>query len=190
MNLSATLVGSSIITVLASCSIGTDGSNSKPLRTEATVDVDRYAGKWYEVARYPKWFQRGCESATADYSQLPDGSIQVLNSCIRKDGTARSITGVAKPVDSKANRLEVSFPGKWYSSLIAVSKEGNYWIIDVTPGYRQAIVGTPDRKSLWFLSRSPLIPEDDFEQMKATALREGFDPSKLVIDAHTRIEGR
>lgn len=171
--------------LLASCA----GTSSQPLATEERVEVNRYTGKWYEIARYPKWFQRGCESATAEYSKNPDGSIRVLNTCIRKDGSTRSIEGLAKPVDASESRLQVSFPGNWYSKLIPVPKDGNYWIIDVSSDYRQAIVGTPDRKSLWFLSRSSSIPSRDFERMKTTAARQGFDLSKLKMDAHTKVGG-
>lgn len=179
------LVSSAACVAFASCAAS---SNHPPLKTVAKVDVSRYDGRWYEVARYPKWFQKDCTSATADYTRKADGSIKVVNTCIREDGTRRDIEGVAKPVDASANRLQVSFPGNWYSKLIPVPEEGNYWIIDVSPGYRQAIVGTPDRKSLWFLSRSPDLPKATFERMKATAKAQGFDPAKLVIDGHTRLQ--
>lgn len=180
-----------LLPVVAACLLSACGANSsapsRPMMTEKKVEVSRYAGKWYEIARYPKWFQRGCVSATAEYSLNPGGSIRVLNTCLKANGESRSVEGLATPVDDDANRLQVSFPGRWYSPLIPISKEGNYWIIDVSPGYRHAIVGTPDRKSLWFLSRAPSIPKRDFEKMKATAAGQGFDTSKLIIDGHTRL---
>ena len=176
-----------IVLLFAACSHAPSGT--APLKTVAKVDVNRYAGKWYEIARYPQWFQKDCVSATADYSRNKDGTVKVVNTCIRADGSRRSITGVAKPVDAEANRFQVSFPGNWYSKLIPVPEEGNYWVIDVTPGYQQAIVGTPDRKSLWFLSRSPRVPKTVFEKMKSTAKEQGFDPAKLEIDAHAKIGG-
>jgi apolipoprotein D and lipocalin family protein len=158
-----------------------------PLKTTPKVSSDRYLGKWYEVARLPQWFQKDCVSATADYSQNKDGTIGVLNTCIRADGTERSISGVAEPVDGPNNRLRVKFPGSFFARLAPIPEEGNYWIIDVTPDYRYAVVGTPDRKFLWFLSRSPEVPQAQFDRMKAIAKKQGFDLGRLAIDSHTRI---
>ncbi|WP_052572886.1 lipocalin family protein [Haloferula sp. BvORR071] len=174
--------------LFASCTTST--SPAKPLATEAKVDLKRYTGKWYEIARYPKWFQTGCVSATADYSRNKDGTIRVVNTCLRGDGSSRSIEGIATPVDAKANRLKVSFPNNWYSKAVPVPAEGNYWIIDVSPDYSRAVVGTPDRRSLWFLARSPKIAAKDFESMKAIATAQGFDMSALAIDGHTKIDSR
>lgn len=162
-------------------------SPSAAPRTEAKVEVNRFTGKWYEIARYPKWFQKGCVSATAEYTKNDGGSIRVLNTCIRGDGSLRAIEGLADPVDGSASRLRVSFPGNWYSKLMPVPEEGNYWIIDVSADYRHAIVGTPDRKSLWFLSRSPSIPRREFDRMKSTAEGQSFDTGKLRVDGHTRM---
>ncbi len=158
-----------------------------PLKTEAKVDLKRYSGKWFEVARLPQWFQRDCASATADYTPKPDGGIRVVNTCIKADGTERSITGSAVAVDEAANRLKVSFSDSWAARLIPIPDEGNYWIIQVTPGYRQALVGTPDRRSLWILSRSPEISRKTLEELKISAKNQGFDIAALVMDSHTRI---
>ncbi|WP_338285103.1 lipocalin family protein [Luteolibacter sp. LG18] len=157
------------------------------LKTAAQVDVKRYAGKWYEVARYPQWLQKDCASAAAEYSLNADGSITVLNTCIRADGSKRSVEGSAVPVDGTNSRLKVRFAKTWYAAAIPVPKEGNYWVIDLTPDYRHAIVGTPDRRTLWFLSRSPSLSKAEFARMKKVAREQGFDPGRLVIDAHTRI---
>ena len=174
--------------LFSSCSTTRMAQPAKPLTTEAQVDLKRYSGTWFEIARYPKWFQSGCDSAKAEYTPNKDGTIKVVNICLRGDGTSRSIEGVAKPVDAKNNRLMVTFPNNWYTKAIKAPKEGNYWIIDVSPDYRRAIVGTPDRRSLWFLTRSPVIAAKDFEEMKATATAQGFDVSDLKIDGHTKIE--
>jgi apolipoprotein D and lipocalin family protein len=175
--------------LLSSCSVTHSPAGLAPLKTASRVDVGRYAGKWFEVARFPQWFEKGCVSATADYSKLPDGSIRVVNTCIRADGTRRTITGTAEPVDASASRLRVHFTDSALARLIPVPDEGNYWIIDVSPGYQQAIVGTPDRKFLWFLSRSPIIPNKTLNQMKTLAERQGFDINHLVLDQHTRLTG-
>jgi apolipoprotein D and lipocalin family protein len=173
--------------LMSSCSMAKPDAGAPLLKTVAAVDLERYSGKWFELARFPQWFQKDCASATADYSKNADGTIRVVNTCIRKDGTERSVTGIATPVDASANRLRVRFSEVWAAKLIPVPAEGNYWVIDITPGYQQAIVGTPDRKSLWFLSRSPTISTASFEKLKKTAESQGFDTGRLVIDAHTRL---
>jgi len=173
--------------LLSSC--GTTGSTAAPapLKTTPKVSTDRYLGKWFEVAHFPQWFQKGCVSATADYSQNKDGTIGVLNTCFRADGSQRTISGVAEPVDGANNRLRVRFPGNFFARMAPVPEEGNYWIIDVSPDYRHAIVGTPDRQFLWFLSRSPTLPQSQLDRMKDIAAGQGFDLGKLVVDQHTRI---
>jgi apolipoprotein D and lipocalin family protein len=173
--------------LLVSCASSIQTGRTLPLKTAGKVDLSRYSGTWYEIARYPQWFQRDCSSATAEYSTKPDGSIRVVNTCIREDGTRRSIEGSALPVDSSNNRLQVRFANRWYARLIPIPEEGNYWMIDLTPDYRHVIVGTPDRKSLWFLSRSTTIRRTEFERQKKIAREQGFDPRKLVVDGHTQI---
>lgn len=187
-----TSAASLAVLALASCTVPADPPPKTmhgQLKTATQVDVKRYSGKWYEVARFPQWFQKDCASATAEYSLNKDGSIKVVNTCIQADGKRRSVEGRAEPADGTNSRLKVSFPKTWYAAAIPIPKEGNYWIIDLTPDYRQVIVGTPDRNTLWFLSRSPRISKQDFARMKKVAQGQGFDTSKLVVDAHTRMGG-
>ncbi|WAC19006.1 lipocalin family protein [Luteolibacter sp. SL250] len=181
------LTALSAAALLTSCGTNRSAATHPPLKTAPKVSTDRYLGKWHEVAHFPQWFQKGCVSATADYSQNKDGTIGVLNTCFRADGSQRTVSGVAEPVDASNNRLRVRFPGNFFARLAPVPEDGNYWIIDVTPDYRHAIVGTPDRQFLWFLSRSPTIPQARFDRMKAIATEQGFDLGKLVVDQHTRI---
>lgn len=183
------MIAAGTMLFLPACSSTKQGQPHASLRTAAKVDVTRYSGKWYEIARYPQWFQKGCASATAEYSGKPDGSIRVFNTCLKADGGSRSIEGSAVPVDASNTRLRVSFSTKWYARFIPIPDAGNYWIIDVTPDYRHAIVGTPDRKTLWLLSRSPRIPAKELTRMKKIAESQGFDPQKLVVDSHTKIVG-
>lgn len=163
-------------------------STRAPLQTVPSVNLARYQGKWFELARYPQWFQRDCVSAMAEYSRNADGSIRVLNTCIKADGSQRSVTGSATPVDAANNRLKVRFTQHWLGRLIPVPEEGNYWIIYLSEDYRQAVVGTPDRKALWFLSRSPHISEKTFNHMEAIATKQGFNTKQLIIDKHTLLE--
>ena len=183
------LILPAVCALFACACSATSSAGKDPLKLAERVNLERYSGKWFEIARFPQWFQKDCASATAEYSQLPGGRIRVVNTCIRQDGTRRSVTGSAEPVDAAANRLRVRFSDSLAARLIPVPKKGNYWIIHVSPDYRQAIVGTPDRESLWFLSRSPEIPNETFARLKEIARAQGFDTSRLVVDRHTKLTG-
>lgn len=144
-----------------------------PLQTVSHVDLNRYAGRWYEVARYPNRFEKDCASdVTAQYTLLSDGKVEVLNSCRQSNGKMKSSKGKAKVVDQQTNaKLKVTFFWPFY---------GDYWIIALDPDYRYAVVSEPKRKYLWILSRTPhLAPE-----LRARALEaikaQGLDPSKLI----------
>jgi apolipoprotein D and lipocalin family protein len=139
------------------------------------VDLSRYLGKWYEVARYPNRFQRGCVSSTAEYSLRPDGDIRVVNTCRDEaDGRLRISEGKAWIVDSSTNaKLKVRF--FWPFS-------GDYWIIDLDPDYRHAVVGDPDHKYLWILAREPALSAEVYAAICERARAQGFDPSRLLVN--------
>jgi apolipoprotein D and lipocalin family protein len=143
------------------------------LQTVPTLDLNRYAGKWYEIARYPNRFEKKCSSdITAQYSLLPDGKIKVVNSCRQADGKQRVSTGMAKVVDKRSNaKLKVTFFWPFY---------GNYWVIDLDPEYRYAVVSEPRRKYLWILSRTPEMEPDSFHHIMTRLRAMEFDPSKLI----------
>jgi len=145
-----------------------------PLRTVDSVDLNRYAGRWYEIARYPNRFQKKCSADTsAIYSLRNDGRIEVVNSCRKQDGEFTSSRGTAKVVDRKTNaKLKVTF--FWPFS-------GNYWIIGLDPEYRYAIVGEPSRKYLWILSRTPELNEALYNNAIRQIDAAGYDPSKLML---------
>ncbi len=151
------------------------------LPTVPHIDLHRYAGKWYEVARLPVFYQGDGERAIAEYSLKSDGTLAILNTSISWDGSRRSISGTATPVPGSGNaRLRVrinAFPAK----LLPIPRDGNYWIIDVAPDYRYALVGTPDRRFLWLLSRTPSIDQSDFTRMRELADSLGFVTDSLVI---------
>lgn len=144
------------------------------LKTVSYVDLNKYLGKWYEVGRYPNSFQKNCYQSTATYSLNQDGSISVLNEC-RKDspqGDYKSIKGKALIVDKNSNsKLKVSFFWPFY---------GKYWIIDLDPDYKYAVVSEPKRKYLWILSRTDNL--DSFtEKMIYEKIRKmGFDTKKII----------
>jgi apolipoprotein D and lipocalin family protein len=132
---------------------------SRPLPTVASVDLRKYSGKWHEVARLPNSFQRAGETATAEYTPQADGSIRVVNIATKADGSKRDVKGRGAAVEGSNNtRLRVRFEG--LAALAPSPKEGNYWIIALdAERYQYAMVGTPDRKFLWILSRElPMNP--------------------------------
>jgi apolipoprotein D and lipocalin family protein len=147
-----------------------------PLVTVPAVDIDRYAGLWYEIAAIPMWFQRNClGDTTAHYAPNPDGTIAVLNRCRTRDG-ADEARGVARIVDTRSNaRLEVSF----FSILGWRPVWGDYWIVALAPDYSWAVVGGPKRRYGWILARTPAL-----ESATLTAIRErlatlGYDPARF-----------
>lgn len=163
---------------LASCSTTKNGVDAPP--TAKSVDLNRYTGRWYEIARMPMPFQKADESAIAEYGSNADGTISVHNTATRPDGTQHDIRGYAKVLNPPENtKLAVRF-STWFGPLIPVPKEGNYWVLHVDEAYREAIVGTPDRKYLWILARTPKIPQQDYDTLVSKAERIGFDTSRLI----------
>jgi len=152
----------------------------QPLPTVPSVDLTRYVGVWYEIARLPMWFQRHCIDSKAIYTMLPDNKIGVHNECVTDSGTLDQVDGVATVVDPTTNaRLAVTFDN-FFARLTGPSREGNYWIIDLDPDYRIAMVGTPDRRYLWILSRGPHLDDSTYQRLIAKAQALGFPISKLI----------
>ena len=139
------------------------------------VELKKYLGKWYEIARLPARFQEGCTATTATYTLSEDGSISVLNECI-KNGKIKRAKGKAKVVDKKSGaKLKVTFFWPFY---------GDYWIIDLGREYDYAVVGTPNRKYLWILSRTPQMDDVLFSQLIESVKSKGFDVDKLIKTSH------
>ena len=156
---------------ILSC-VGTVKSNS-PLTVVDSVDLQRYLGKWYEIASYPAWFQKGCTGSTAEYSLLPDGKFQVVNRCRKDslDGPLKESIGKAEVVDAATNaKLKVWFFWPF---------KGNYWVIDLDPDYQWALVGEPSRKYLWILSRTPTMDEAVYQEILKRLPQKGYDPARL-----------
>jgi apolipoprotein D and lipocalin family protein len=167
--------------VLVSCS--TTSRRADPVTAES-VDLSRYTGRWYELARLPMPFQKANEAAIAEYGTNADGTISVHNIAIRPDGSQHDIRGYAKVLNPPVNtKFSVRFR-TWFGPLIPVPKEGNYWILHVDEPYQEAVVGTPNRKYLWLLARTPTISEARYAALVATAGQLGFDSSRLLKDLH------
>jgi len=144
-----------------------------PLQAVDHVDLDRYAGKWYEIASYPQRFQKGCVASAATYTLRKDGDFDVLNQCRDKtlDGKQRDAKGKAWVVDKKSNaKLKVRF--FWPFS-------GDYWIIDLDKDYQYAVVGHPDRNYLWILSRSPHMDSATYDGIIERLKKQHYDVKRL-----------
>jgi apolipoprotein D and lipocalin family protein len=149
--------------------------------TQDWVDLARYAGRWYEIARLPNRFQDQCAGdVAATYTLRPDGRVAVVNECRRKDGRTTRAEGMARRADEKgpSSRLKVRFAPAVLSFLPFVW--GDYWILELDQDYRHAVVGDPARKYLWILSRSPEMDTATYESLAAAAGRLGFDARRLV----------
>jgi apolipoprotein D and lipocalin family protein len=153
---------------IAGCAQEPVGNPAVPEPAKA-VDLQKYLGRWYEIARYEASFQKGCEAVTADYSLRPDGKIKVLNSCRRErlDAPVESAEGQAYVVDGSQNaKLRVSFFWPFY---------GNYWVLDHGEAYDWSIIGEPSGRYLWLLFRAPHPTEGLEKTVKAHAADMGYD---------------
>lgn len=144
---------------------------SKPTSANE-VDIEKYAGKWYEIARYPNSFERNCDYATATYS-LNKKHIRVFNQCRKADGTKSDIKGKAFPVKGSNNtKLKVQFFWPF---------RAGYWIIAVDNDYQWALVGSPSKRYFWILAREPKLAPDLIESLKKIMKSHGYFPNRLYF---------
>eukprot|EP01034_Spumella_vulgaris_P035962 gene35962-44344_t len=137
-----------------------------------TIDVAyRYMGTWYEIAKYPNYFQRKCVgNTTADYALQPDKTVQVTNRCEIGKGEAIVATAEGRQVGGAASpRLEVRFAPAWLSFLPFVWAD--YWVIDLDEQYQLAAVSEPKREYLWILSRTPQVEPQAYAALLARLMR-------------------
>jgi apolipoprotein D and lipocalin family protein len=166
-----------------------------PLQAVDSVNLTRYLGRWYQIAHYPNKFQAQCVSdTTADYRLLPYGKIEVINQCKTANGSIDKAVGEARlaqprflniPVGKVVStaKLQVRFapallgwvPGVW----------APYWVIQLAPDYRYAVVSEPSREYLWILSRTPTLAPQDRIDIETQLQKQGFDVSGLQEDPHT-----
>jgi apolipoprotein D and lipocalin family protein len=164
-----------------------------PLQALPALDVARYMGTWYQVLWIPNRFQKQCVSDTAaTYRDLGNGTVEVTNRCRTADGRSDSVVGVARPPAGVARidagqlqpaRLEVSFLPAWLR-WTGVGW-GAYWVVDLAPDGRYAIVSEASREYLWVLSRKPALTADDEAAVKDTLTRLGFDLARVQPHAHS-----
>jgi len=157
------------------------GQKPDPVRTVDAVDLGRYVGDWFEIARYPNWFQRSCAGdVLASYAQRSDGRIDVVNRCHDADGHVMEARGVARVTDTRTSaKLKVRFAPAALSFLPFVW--GDYWILGLADDYTWAVVGSPDRKYLWILARTPALDSERLASAMSAARADGFDVDRLVM---------
>jgi len=144
-----------------------------PLETVPSVDLERYQGRWYEIAALPQRFEAGCHCVYAEYKKHPDGYVEVYNSCRKggPEGKVKAVRGKAFPVAGSDNsKLKVQFFWPF---------KGDYWILELAPDYRHVLVGSPDRESLWILSRTPTLDEATYNHLVQQARTKGFAVAQL-----------
>lgn len=154
---------------------------SEALKPIAALDVPRYMGTWYEIAKYPAWFQRKCVGSTsAQYSLLDSGRVQVINRCKMANGEWNEAVGLARPVaGASPAQLQVRFAPEWLSFLPMVW--GDYWVVALDPQYQWSIVSEPSRQYLWILSRTPTLPQGVYVQLLQQLAAMGFDLQKIDV---------
>ena len=175
----ALVVGAAVaLSACATLQRGPVGNAAVPQPTKA-VDLNRYAGLWYEIGRYENGFERDCEGVTARYTVREDGIVEILNTC-RQDsvtGPSKSSSGKAKVVEGSENaKLKVSFFGPFYV--------GDYWVLDRADDYSWSIVGEPSGRYLWLLTRRARPSDETREAIMNRARDLGYDLSLLRTTQH------
>ena len=169
--------------ILFGCSlnaVATDAAGTEALSAIDTLDVPRYMGKWFEIARYPNWFQKKCVSdSSAEYSMRADGRVQVVNRCRLGNGDVKEAIGTARHIGgSTSAKLKVSFVQPWLSFIPAVW--GDYWVIDLDNQYQLVAVSEPCRNYVWILARTPTFEQKIFDAMLDRLKCRGFESDKLI----------
>jgi len=163
---------------LAGCA-SHSGDDLQP-KTASNVNLKRYQGTWYELARLPMYFQRNCAQSEARYTLLPDGDMSVFNRCLTTEWKWEEAKGTATPqVPGKTDKLWVEF-NNWFTSLLPGVAKGDYWVLYVSDDYKTAIVGSPSRRYMWILSRTPTVNADTREDLLSRARQQGYDTTRLI----------
>ncbi|MDA3886185.1 MAG: lipocalin family protein [Candidatus Delongbacteria bacterium] len=152
--------------ILASC------SSTKFLKTVEKVDIDKYSGTWYEIARFEHTFEKGLKCVTANYTAREDGKIKVLNRGVKETDLE------VKTAEGKAWVPDANFPGRLKVSFFWPFA-GDYYIVHLDEDYKYVLVGAPNRDYLWILSRTKILDEKIYNELLDVATENGFDVSKL-----------
>ncbi len=150
-------------------------TQSEPMKTVTNVDLERYMGTWYEIARFPQWFEKGLIGVTANYSIKKNGNVEVVNKGFKESlsGKMKLAKGFAKiPDPNVPGRLKVYF--FWPFG-------GEYLILDLDENYQHVLVGSSSKKYLWILCRTPKMDDTTYNNLVKKAETLGFDIRKLEI---------
>lgn len=171
------IAGAASALVLGACATTTtERLGLPPPSTVSHVDLQRYLGTWFEIARFENRFQKGCSETTATYASAGERKLEVINRCL-KDGEVDEARGRARVADPNTqSKLEVSFFGPFW---------GDYWIVALDEDYRWALVGSPTRDYLWILSRTPQLDAGTFDEIVSAAKQQGFETERLLLTPQT-----
>jgi len=165
------------------CSVAVDNRSNPPVPV-SHVEVDKYLGHWFSVARIPNRFESDCLQSSAEYLPIDDKTIKVINSCPTKTGGHTTVEGKGWILDQSNARLEVGFFSifGWYPGFA----RGNYWILGLGPIddqglYSYAIVGEPSRKYGWILARTQQLNEGDLNQAFKILKGQGYSPDDFEL---------
>ena len=158
---------------------------SSPLTPIASLDIPRYMGTWFEIAKYPNKFQKKCASDTqADYRLQPGGTVQVINRCRKENAETDEAIGEARQTGvTTSPKLKVRFAPAWLSWLPSVW--GDYWVIDLDSDYQLVAVSEPKRAYLWILSRKPSVSADAYAALLGRLKLQGFEMDRLELTRHS-----
>lgn len=157
--------------------------NSQAMTTVPALDLERYQGRWFEIARYPNFFERGCTGVTATYKLRDDGRISVVNACRKNtlDGELVVAEGIAR--SAGGGKLEVTFtpwiPGLW----------GDYWVLYLAADYSFVVVGSPNGRVGWILARTPTLEDTALQAAQNALQKNGYDLSGLEYPPQILEEG-
>jgi apolipoprotein D and lipocalin family protein len=162
-----------LLGALIASAVSALAARNPPLETVSRLDLGRHAGRWYEIARYPNWFEKQCaRDITSTYSLRDDGKIAIQNSCFTQDGRHKEANGWARVADKNSNaKLRVTFFWPFF---------GDYWVLDLGQHYDYAVVGEPSREYLWIMSRTPHMTDEQFRNIKGRLAAKGYDSTKLI----------
>jgi apolipoprotein D and lipocalin family protein len=174
------LITISFTIILATLSFFAQSEKTAAVKTVRAVDLSKYAGTWYEIAKYPNKFQKDCVgNITATYTLKGASKLEVLNKCLKKDGTVQNAKADGKVDDKQTNaKLKVRFAPGFTSFLPFVWAD--YWVIDLAGDYSYAVVATPDRDYFWILSREAEMKDALYQDILRRAEQQGFNPAKVV----------
>lgn len=174
MRLPALIAAAALVLGSATAVFANYRDTSVPMRT-ADISVSRYLGKWYEIARFPNRFERGCQGVTAEYGLQEDGNVSVLNTCRKGSATGPASSRGAEARKVGPGQFKVNFV-KWLPMA-----EGDYWVLYVDPGYNLAVVGEPTGRYGWILSRTPQISRTLLDKAYEVLQSNGYDTNQLQL---------